>query len=52
MPDKMKAGKPTVLSPEALDFLPWLLSIQESPPARLPRAVMHTVGVLFVILLL
>jgi HlyD family secretion protein len=45
-------AKPTVLSPEALDFAPGLLSIQESPPARLPRAVMYTVGVLFVILLL
>lgn len=44
--------KPTTLSPEALDFAPSLLSIQESPPARLPRAVMYTVGVLFVILLL
>jgi hemolysin D len=46
------SGKPAVLSPEALDFAPGLLSIQESPPARLPRAVMYTVGVLFVILLL
>ena len=43
--------KPTVLSPEALDFAPGLLSIQESPPARLPRAVMYTVGTLFTILL-
>ena len=43
--------KPTFLSPEALDFSPGLLSIQESPPARLPRAVMYTVGVLFVILM-
>ncbi|OFZ67407.1 MAG: secretion protein HylD [Betaproteobacteria bacterium RBG_16_56_24] len=43
--------KPTILSPEALDFAPGLLSIQESPPARLPRAVMYTVGVLFVILI-
>jgi hemolysin D len=41
----------TVLSPEALDFAPGLLSIQESPPARLPRAVLYMVGVLFVILL-
>jgi hemolysin D len=48
----MKAEKTAVLSPEALDFAPGLLSIQESPPARLPRAVMYTVGVLFVILLL
>ena len=44
-------AKPTTLSPEALDFAPGLLSIQESPPARLPRAVMYTVAVLFVILL-
>ncbi|MDH4234410.1 MAG: HlyD family type I secretion periplasmic adaptor subunit [Gallionella sp.] len=44
--------KSTVLSPEALDFAPGLLSIQESPPARLPRAMMYSVGVLFVILLL
>ena len=46
------AEKSAVLSSEALDFAPGLLSIQESPPARLPRAVMYTVGVLFVILLL
>jgi hemolysin D len=45
-------GKSTVLSPEALDFAPGLLAIQESPPARLPRAVMYTVTSLFVILLL
>lgn len=44
--------KPSVLSPEALDFAPSLLAIQESPPARLPRVVMYAVGVLFVILLL
>ena len=44
-------SKHTFLSPEALDFSPGLLSIQESPPARLPRAVMYTVGVLFVILM-
>lgn len=57
MPEKMKAekrqaAKSTVLSPEALDFAPGLLAIQESPPARLPRAVMYTVAALFVILLL
>jgi membrane fusion protein, hemolysin D len=46
----MTEAKP--LSPEALDFAPGLLAIQESPPARLPRAVMYTVGALFVILLL
>jgi hemolysin D len=43
--------KPTVLSPEALDFAPGLLAIQESPPSRLPRAVMYTVAALFCILL-
>ena len=45
-------AKTPVLSPEALDFAPGLLSIQESPPARLPRAVMYTVALLFVILVL
>jgi hemolysin D len=44
--------KSNILSPEALDFAPSLLAIQESPPARLPRAVLYTVGALFVILLL
>ena len=47
MPDKSK-----ILSPEALDFAPSLLAIQESPPARLPRAMLYTVGALFVIILL
>lgn len=40
----------TPLSPEALDFAPGLLAIQESPPARLPRAVMYAVTALFAIL--
>ena len=44
--------KTIALSPEALDFAPGLLSIQESPPARLPRVVMYMVAVLFTILLL
>jgi hemolysin D len=43
------ASKP--LSPEALDFSPGLLAIQESPPARLPLFVVYTVVVLFAILL-
>lgn len=43
--------KASVLSPDALDFAPGLLSIQESPPSRLPRGVMYTVSALFVILL-
>jgi len=41
---------PRLLSPDALDFAPGLLSIQESPPARLPRVVMYLVITLFVIL--
>jgi hemolysin D len=39
------------LTPEALDFAPGLLAIQESPPAKLPRAVMYSVSILFLILL-
>lgn len=40
------------LSRDALDFAPGLLSIQESPPAKLPRTVLYSVTVLFGILLL
>lgn len=39
------------LSPEALDFAPGLLAIQESPPAKLPRTVLYSVVILFIILL-
>lgn len=39
------------LAPEARDFAPGLLAIQESPPARLPRVVLTVVVVLFFILL-
>ena len=46
------SDKPTTLSPEALDFAPGLLAIQESPPAKLPRAVMYAVSSLFLILLM
>lgn len=41
-----------LLDPDALDFAPDLLAIQERPPSRLPRAVVITVGVLIGILLL
>lgn len=44
--------KATTLSPEALDFAPGLLAIQENPPTRLPRAVLYAVSLLFIILLL
>jgi hemolysin D len=39
------------LSPDALDFAPGLLAIQESPPGRMPRAVMYTVATLLALLL-
>lgn len=44
--------KQNPLTADALDFAPGLLSIQESPPARLPRAVMYSVSGLLAILLL
>jgi hemolysin D len=44
--------KPLSLSAEALDFVPGLLAIQESPPARLPRVVMYMVVSLCAILIL
>lgn len=40
-----------VLSPEALDFAPDLLAIQERPPERLPRAILASVVALVAILL-
>ena len=44
--------KSKILSPEALDFAPSLLAIQERPPARLPRAVLYTVSSLFMVIVL
>ena len=43
---------PVLLTPEALDFAPDLLAIQERPPARLPRALLLTVAALVGLLLL
>lgn len=40
-----------VLDPDALDFAPDLLAIQERPPARLPRVLLVTVAVLIGLLL-
>lgn len=45
-------SKASLLSPEALDFAPDLLAIQERPPARLPRAIAMTVVALVGLLLL
>lgn len=47
----MKPASVKTLSRDALDFAPGLLSIQESPPAKLPRTVLYSVAALFVILL-
>lgn len=47
----VSSRKSRTLSADALDFVPGLLSIQESPPARLPRTVMYAVSALFLILL-
>jgi hemolysin D len=41
----------SALSQKALDFAPGLLAIQESPPGRMPRAVMYTVATLLALLL-
>jgi len=47
------AGRPgAMLGPEALDFAPDLLAIQERPPERLPRVILASVVGLVVILLL
>lgn len=48
---KMNDVRDEALSAEALDFAPRLLAIQESPPARMPRAVMHAVLALCAMLL-
>jgi HlyD family secretion protein len=39
-----------VLSPDALDFAPDLLAIQERPPGRLPRALLLTVAAMVLLL--
>ena len=39
------------IAPDAADFAPGLLAIQDSPPARLPRLVFYLVAGLFGILL-
>jgi hemolysin D len=45
-----RARKP--MSRDALDFAPGLLAIQESPPGRMPRAVLYSVALLLALLLL
>lgn len=45
------ARSPTALNPDAMDFAPGLLAIQECPPAKLPRTVMYAALALFLIML-
>jgi hemolysin D len=42
----------TTLSKEALDFAPGLLALQETPPSRMPRAVLYAVTSLLALVLL
>jgi HlyD family secretion protein len=51
-PQAPAAASVPTLSPEALDFAPDLLAIQERPPSRMPRALSITVVVLVGLLLL
>lgn len=39
------------MTPEAIEFAPGLLAIQESPPSKLPKTILYLVMVLFFILL-
>lgn len=43
--------QPLTIDPDALDFAPDLLAIQERPPSRMPRALLATVGLLVVLLM-
>ncbi|MDC8784545.1 HlyD family type I secretion periplasmic adaptor subunit [Roseateles koreensis] len=47
-----RQSSPIALTPEALDFAPDLLAIQERPPARLPRALLISVSALLGLMLL
>jgi hemolysin D len=47
----LTAAKASLLTPEALDFAPDLLAIQERPPARMPRAILIAVVSLIGLLL-
>ncbi|MBC3919664.1 HlyD family type I secretion periplasmic adaptor subunit [Undibacterium sp. CY18W] len=48
---KESGRQENVLSPDALDFAPGLLAIQDSPPARLPRVTLYMVATLFLVLI-
>lgn len=48
----MDKSSEKAISPEAIEFAPGLLSIEECPPGVLPRGVMYAVTALFFILLI
>lgn len=47
----MGESRISTMSREAIDFAPGLLSIQESPPSKLPKVILYLILVLFFILL-
>ena len=49
--DAPQRRQSALLSPEALDFAPDLLAIQERPPSRLPRAIAITITALIGLLI-
>ncbi len=51
MAEAIPAHPGTLLSPEALDFAPDLLAIQERPPERMPRVILGSVVGLVTVLL-
>jgi HlyD family secretion protein len=51
MADSAATRPSNLLSPEALDFAPDLLAIQERPPERLPRVILGSVVALVAVLL-
>lgn len=47
----MAESRISTMTPEAIEFAPGLLAIQESPPSKLPKTILYLVMVLFFILL-
>ncbi|MFZ2890611.1 HlyD family type I secretion periplasmic adaptor subunit [Sulfuricurvum sp.] len=47
----MAESRISTMKPEAIEFAPGLLAIQESPPSKLPKTILYLVIVLFFILL-
>lgn len=51
MQHRMAESRISTMTPEAIEFAPGLLAIQESPPSKLPKTILYLVIVLFFILL-